>query len=331
MNENQKLIELGIDLALGKVTQFSKEQAQEVLRKELLELTGSKDGKFDYKAFRKNKHEVFSIIEEIVDVTVREGLRNQFEAFVDYRDVAFGDQLQFRPKTNHWYEVASIAGGTNNLRRQRIQENVPYTIETGWYGVKIYEGLERFLAGRVDWMGMIEDINRSFANYIKELIFTTIKSAYNGLTAPYKETGTFDLEKFNKIVAHVKAATGTQPFVVGTRIALQKVAPQYVTYGGSYMEDRNRDGFFKVVDGITLVEMEQGHKIGTDEFIIDDDFLLILPGGDTKIVKFVTEGETLIKEVNGQDNADDSQEYTVRKKFGVGVETTAKYGVYILG
>ena len=79
--------------------------------------------------------------------------------------------------------------------------------------------------------------------------------------------------------------------------------------------DRNQNGYFKMVDGITFGIIPQAHKIGTDEFAIDNNFLLVLPNGNEKIVKFVMEGEALVKEVLGQDNADDTQEYAVRKSM----------------
>ena len=74
--------------------------------------------------------------------------------------------------------------------------------------------------------------------------------------------------------------------------------------------------------------MPQAHKPGTNDFVIDNNFLLILPSGNEKIVKFVMEGNALIDEATG--NKDDSKEYELRKKYGVAVERSAKFGVYIL-
>ncbi|MWV44965.1 hypothetical protein GRF59_15185 [Paenibacillus sp. HJL G12] len=325
--ENQNaIIDLAIDLAKGSVATYSKEEANEKLREALNKLTGSADGKFDAKKFRRNKNEIFEIIEEVVDARVEEGIKDQFDQFVDYRSTAFGDKLSFTPESDELFEVAKIAGGTNNLRRQRIAEGQPYQIDTDWYGVAIYEELERFLAGRVDWVKLVNRVETSFKAKITEQIFNAVKAAYNGLTAPYKHTGSWDVDEFNTLVEHVRAQTGMNPMVIGTRLAVQKAVPAYVSE--DMKNSRNADGYFKEVDGITFGIMPQAHKVGTDEFAIDNNFLLVLPNGNEKIVKFVMEGVALIDEAIG--NKDDSKEYELRKKYGVGVETAAKYGVYIL-
>lgn len=328
MSKYKAIIDLGIDLSRGSVTQFSAEEANATLRKAILDAIDCTDGVFNYKKYRRNKLAAFEIMEEILDVRLEEGIKNQFDSFVDYRSVKFGDSLKFRRENPDLFEIATIAGGTNNLRRQRLSDSA-FTIETGWKGVKIYEELERFLAGQVDWVAMISKVERSFTSEIAGDIYTAIKAAYSGLSAPYYETGSWDIDAFNDVVSHVEAATGMSAIVIGTKKAIQKAEPKYVT-AGLDVNQRNQDGYFKTIDGTTFGVIPQAHIPGTDTFAIDDDFLLILPNGDEKIIKFIMEGETLIKEVNGQDNADDSQEYVVRKKYGAAVAASTKYGVYIL-
>jgi hypothetical protein len=325
---NNKLIQLGIDLATGSVGNFSTEEANEKLRESLNKLMGAEDGKFNAKAFRRNKIKIFEILEEVIDARVEVGLKDQFERFVDYRSVKFGDKLSFLPETDELFEVAEIAGGTNNLNRQRITYGRPYQITTGWEGVKIYEELERFLAGYIDWVKLIDKVERSFKQKITEKIFTAIKAAYNALSAPYRYGGAWNVDQFDTLVSHVEAVSGMKPMVIGTRAAVRKAVPEFIS--DKMKDDRNQSGYFDTIDGITFGIIPQAHKIGSTEFAIDDDFLLVLPNGDEKIVKFVMEGEAQVEDGEGQTNADDTKEYSVRKKFGIGVETTAKYGVYIL-
>lgn len=329
MENKQAIIDLGIDLARGKVTNFSLDESNEILRKALNDLTGSEDGKCSPRAFRRNKNQVFEILEETLETRVEEGIKNQFEPFVDYRNVAFGDAIQFNVPVKQWFRVDSIAGGTNNLRRQRIGQDQSFTIGTGWDGVKIYEELERFLAGRVDWVSLINDVETSFVNKTKEDIHVAIKSAYNAVTAPYKESGTWDLEKFNIIVEHIRAATGLDPMVIGTRVAVSKALPNSNYISDRMKDERNNTGFFETVEGTKFGIIPQFHKIGTTTFGMDEDFLLILPNGNEKLVKHVTEGETQIKEVSGQSNADDSQEYVVRRKTGTAAVSSDVFGAWI--
>lgn len=327
----KQIIDLGVDLARGSVTKYSADEANEVLRQALCDLLGMEGGKFDYKKLRRNKVAVFEILEEVLDVKLEEGLKNQFDPYVDYRSVAFGDKLTFRPQNHSLFRVDAIAGGTNNIRRQRLGEMQPFTIDTGWHGVRVYDELERFLAGRVDWVEMLDRVQRSFENKINEDIYKVIRSAFNTVAAPFKETGSWDLDNFNTIVEHVRAATGLEPMVVGTRLAVTKAVPNANYISDAMKEERNSVGFFRTVDGVQFGIIPQAHKVGTFEFAIDNDFLLILPNGDEKLVKCVMEGESMIAEVEGQTNADMSQEYAFFKKYGVGVLSGDIFGVYILG
>jgi hypothetical protein len=194
----------------------------------------------------------------------------------------------------------------------------------------VYDELERFLSGKVDWAKMIAKVQRSFNAQIAADINAAIVTAYTALNSTYKVSGTFALASFNDLVQHVEAATDRKAMVVGNRTALQKVAPAYVAYGGQMVEDRNKDAYFKVIDGTTMYELRQSHVPGTDTFAIANQ-LLVLPTGEEKIVKIVTEGESEIVESNAgtNQNSDDSVEYLFKKKYGVGVVTAARYGVYL--
>jgi hypothetical protein len=160
-------------------------------------------------------------------------------------------------------------------------------------------------------------------------IYAAIQTGYNALTAPYLHQGTADRVELLKLVEHVRAATNRDAVVYGTKLALQQFTPQFVQYGGQMIDQRNQDGFFRVIDGIRMVEIRQAHTPGTDNFAIGNDFVLVVPQGEEKIVKVVLEGDPVIREVQNM-NADDSIEYEFRKKYGVGVITSTRYGAFIL-
>jgi hypothetical protein len=327
MSEQNKIVKLGIDLFKGSTAEFSKEEAEHTLRATLNELIGGE--KNMRRAFRKNGHAIFTVMEDILDVLITEGLEDQFSEFVDYRNVNYGDRPVFMVDDYHLFNVATIAAGNNNIRRQRL-ERTGNTVPTAYKGVAIYEELERFLAGKVDWNKMIAKVQRSFNAQIAADINAALVAGYNSLNATYKVAGAWDLTNFNNLIQHVEAATDRKAMVAGSRTSLQKATPSYVAYNGQMIQDRNNDGFFKVVDGTTFAELKQSHVPGTDNFAIGN-FLLVLPTGEEKIVKLVLEGEAEIVEENaGQNqNADDSVSYLFKKKYGVAVITSTKYGVYI--
>lgn len=55
------------------------------------------------------------------------------------------------------FKVAIISDGNQNLLRQRIRAGQRFSVPTQNYGVKIYDELDRFLAGELDWNAMIQE------------------------------------------------------------------------------------------------------------------------------------------------------------------------------
>lgn len=330
MSNNNELVKLGIDVAHKSVGQFSIEDAETTLRQALIDLNGGKT-KIDYRAFRKHKTEIFEAMEEILGTLIVEGIENQFSDFVEIRNLAFGDTDFFMVDDYRLFPVSVVSGGNGNMTRQRHDRN-SFQVTTGWKGVKIYEELERFLAGRVDWAALIAKVQRSFNAQIAADIYGAITTAYNGLAAPYLYNGSADRTELITLVNHIEAATDRQAVVYGTKLALQNFAPEFVATAGNMVESRNELGYFEVIDGTKFVMIRQAHTPGTDNFAIGDNFVLVVPQGEEKIVKMVIEGQPLIEETSSQMtmNADRSIEYSFQEKYGVGVVTATRYGAYVL-
>lgn len=328
MSEQNKIVKMGIDLFKGSTGNFSADETEHALREQLNTLLGAE--KNPRRALRNNGKKIFTVMEDILDVLITEGLEDQFNEFVDYRNVNYGDKPIFMVDDYHLFNVATIAAGNNNIRKQRLERS-GLSVPTAYKGVAIYEELERFLAGKVDWNKLIAKVQRSFNAQIATDINNALVAGYSALNAPYKVTGAFDLTNFNTLVQHVEAASDRKAMVLGNRTSLQKVSPAYVAYGGQMIEQRNQDAFFKVIDGTTFAELRQSHVPGTDNFAISN-MLLVLPTGEEKIIKLVLEGESEIVEANaGQNqNSDDSVEYIFKKKYGVAAIASSRFGVMTL-
>lgn len=328
--KNEKIARLAIDVYKGKVTDFSLDEAQETLRAALNKLCGSEDGTYDYRKFRKNKYDVFEIIEEVLDVLITEGLTTQYSNLVEYKQVNIGEMVSFRIQDYRLFPVAQVAAGNNDLVRQRI-DHQDVQVKTAWFGVAVYDEFDRFLNGETDFGVLVNKINASFQAQIAQQIYNGIVAGYNALAAPYYVTGTYERTSMNTLVQHIKAATGQMSTVFGTLAALQNATPYGIAYNGPAIEERNALGFFRIIDGVTYQEIQQAHVPGTDNFAISDDFLLVIPNQE-KIVKFVDEGESRIVDLTtqGYENLDDSLEYSVRKKYGLAVVTSSRWGAYIL-
>jgi hypothetical protein len=322
MNE---IVKLSLDLYKGQVTNYSAKESNEVLRKALVELAGGNET-ITYKQFRKVKPEFFEILEEMITPIVVEGLENQFSDFAEIRNLAWGETNVFHVENSALFKVATIADGTGNLRRQRI-DNGEFTVDTKTKGVKIYEELYRFLAGRIDWVSLVNKVAKSYQLQIANDVYDALYGSFSKLNSTYGVSSAYDETKLVELAQHVEAGTGANVIILGTKAALSKVAPSVV--GDASKDARNKMGFYGEFNGFELREIKQAHKAGTDTFAIDNNFLLVVPTLDNKLVKIVNEGDALIEE--GQATADKSKEYEFLMKSGVAVVSSTKYGIYKLG
>src|SRR5574344_2051641 len=145
-------IQLAKDLAKGSVQNYSASDANTVLRKAFLAELGTEE--IDFNTYRENKYKIFRIISETISPIINDRLDTVLGRFAEVRNVAFGDSIVFDIENPELFEVAVVADGTGNLRRQRIDNGkLPVAVET--FGVKIYDEFYRFLAGRIDWNALV--------------------------------------------------------------------------------------------------------------------------------------------------------------------------------
>ncbi|EJW14027.1 hypothetical protein M5X00_29535 [Paenibacillus alvei] len=321
----REIAKLAIDVYKnqGEATKFSRTDAMEVLRKELVEANGGSE-KLTPKSFRNNP-QLFAILEEALDILVEEGLKGQFDTFVETVVIEHGDAKVFTIEENRLFDVAIISDGNGDLRRDRLDVG-ELTVKTYIMGVAVYEELSRLLAGRQDFAKLVENVARSYENKIQDLIYNAVYDSYNQLGSTYAISGTFSESKLDELIAHVEAATGMEAMIIGTKSALAKI-----TFGSESeknKERRNDFGFYGNFHGTEMMMIKQAHKVGSNEFAIDNGFIMVVPKSPDKFVKLVIEGDSMIIEGDGTNRKDMQREYTFIKKAGIAVLSAAKYGIY---
>lgn len=327
---DSNLIKLAVDGYKGHVAgDYSVNDTQEALRKALVEANGGST-KLDIKAIRDGRcNGVFAIIEELVNVIHEEGLKGDefFMNMVEDRNMSLGDTNKFHIERECLFAVADIAEGTQGVRRQRIEAGQDITINTQLRAIKIYEELNRVLAGRIDFNKFVDLVGKSFTKQELDATYDAFVGMFEKLKAPYTETGSFDEDKLLELIDHVEASTGETAVVVGTRKALRKIKTAVVS--DSAKEEMYAMGHFGRFNGTELVAVKQRHKSGTDNFILDDNVLYVF-AGDTKPIKRVTEGDVTMLMGTPMNNADMSQEFLMMKRTGIAVIFDRDFGVYNL-
>ena len=302
------IVKLAVDSYKGRTLgNYSVGETQETLRQALIDLNGGST-KLDIRALRDHP-KMFTIIEEIITLTTLEDGNSEFV-------------------------VSQIAEGTQGIRRQRLNVGQSLTPDMKLYGVKIYEELNRVLAGRIDFNKMIDKVARSFQRKINEDTLKATQDAFKALRTPYKQSGSFDIAKLITIIDHVEAATGMTATVItskqGARNIADAVGADTIHNVGadaaSAKEDVYNFGYYTHIGQNPVLAMNNAHKTGTNNLILGNEIYVV--GTDDKFIKRVTEGNTLI--INGDlyKNADLSQEYLCAQRWGTAVVMANEAGFY---
>jgi hypothetical protein len=332
----KEIVKLAIDLAKGKnivdgAMHFSTEQSNDALRQafaDLMEFSLEGNGTIDRKTFRKHKVEIFEILEEVINETLQEGLKNQFDGFAEYRNLAWGDQNLFTTPAEQIFRVALVSDGNSNIRRQRLRDGQEFSVTLDTYAIKIGEDFHRFLAGRVNWADLMKGIAESFKRDLTQRIAKAVMASYGKYNATYHNTFTsgnvFDEQDLIEMAMHIQARTGSMPAVYGTKLALRTLAPSAIT--DEMRNQRNQTGYYSTIAGINLYEIEQSHEYGTDTFAVDNNFVLLLPENADKMVKVINEGDAIIQDQQAGITSDMMQEYFIANRFGIAIICTKVFG-----
>lgn len=322
MAEINDIVKLAVDGYKGTVEKYSVRESQDTIMQALIAANNGKTT-LNYKDIRDGKcNGLFTLLEEILSRTVAEGLSQDdfFNAMVDFRNVAEGDSPVFVVEDNNLFVVSDAADGTQSVRRQRLGGSSEATIPTQLKMVRIYEELNRVLSGRVDFNHFINKVAESF----QQKLLNDVYALWTGATAAqlggekfFPTAGDYDEDALLEVIAHVEAAAGgKKATIIGTKKALRALKESIMSNGAK--EEWHNMGYVGTFLGTPVVCAPQRHKIGSTEFVLDDDVLTIV-AGDDKPIKVVYEGDPIVLMGNPLENADLTHEYLYAEKYGVGI------------
>lgn len=325
MAEMKDIVKVAVDGYKGRVKTYSVAQSQELMRQALIEANGGSTI-LDYKKIRDGKCPgLFTLIEETLSRTVVEGLQGDefFNTLVDFRNVNEGDKNLFLVKDRSLFVVSEAADGTQGIRRQRLGGVSETSISTSLKAVRIYEELNRVLSGRVDFNEFINKVAESF----RQKLLNDIYALWIGATADqfggatyFPTAGAYDEDELLDLISHVEAAANGQPAtIIGTKRGIRNLKPSIQSDG--YKDDLYNMGYAGKFYGTPVVTTPQRHKVGSTEFVMDDNTLHIV-AGDDKPIKCVYEGSPIVLMGDPMDNADFTQEYLYAEKYGMGIILT---------
>jgi hypothetical protein len=329
--DRNEIVRLAIDTYKGKIDgNFSKTEGSKALIDALIEANGG-SSKIDIKSLRRNKAEIFEIIEEVIPTLVQEGLQGDefYQNFVDERRLAVGDTNDFIVEPNSTLVVSKIANGVATPRRQRIGEKSKISVDTYAHAVRIYEELNRVLAKRTDWTTFVDTVAKSYrTNFYNDIftVFNGITSSTTGMNSTYyPAAGSYSENALSTIVDHVETANNKPAIIVGTKAALRNITTAVVSE--SAREDLYNFGVYGKFLGTPLLSIRNRHTVGTDTNILSDKKMYVL-SADDKFIKAVFEGDALMSDKDPLTNADLSKEFLYIESYGISLVISSKIGVY---
>lgn len=328
---------LMMDASNGVYEKYSKEDTQTILRNQFDKIMGinfkSATNMKRRQAWRDHNKEIASLIEDVIADKMNSGWNSanaRFMEYVDERNIAEGDANEFFVEDNSLLTVSKFAGNHHDTLRQAVKPGKAFSIDTSFYGVKVYTDFVLFQTGRVDFAALVDKMYKSIEENRYAALYTAFMSMDASLPTDMKlETTAAEASKDNIIakIEAVSAATGKDVILVGARPAIQKLqnTVTYNMFSNAMKDERNKNGILGNWEGYECLPLARVNKAGTRESVFsadDQKKVFILPiDPEFKPIKRVNEGDVMYYET-GMDG--------LKKDMTVDAEVVYQEGIGIV-
>lgn len=332
-NKNADLVRLSVDARHNRVANFSAEKAKhtdEAARSRVREIFGLAENEpLSYRAWKHGKDEWFEVIEDTINETVPDAWENSpfYNELVEVKNGAIGQKNEFIIQDKSILIVSRFSGNHWDIDRQKLPAGKSFSLETEWFAVMVYDETERFLKGVVTLVQMYDTIQRSIQRDIDDRIYSAFNGAGTYLPTQFQETGSFDPDKLIQLADRVSTESGRNVRLAGSKSALAKIYKgiNVALFSDSMKDDLNTTGRLNYWNGFRTIEIPQSFKRGTYDFKNPDDMIYVLPE-NYKPIKLFFEGDTRSRELDEQQNHDQTISYQLQTKVGVGVVFDSVFG-----
>lgn len=304
---------------------LSYEALQEALRNEINELAGSWD------SYRKNKEQLFSIMEEVIEDILPTKVKEAYERFAEVKTFPQGTKPLFRRRIsarNRAKQFVTRVGLAGVYEVFKLGGSESFEVPTSAIGGAVQVSIEEFLDGRADFAEVLAILMEGMDDLIYEEIGKCLIGAINQLPAANVVTSAgFDENEMKRLVT-IAGAYGTPVIYCTHEFAVRMVPQEGWRYTDAMKDQLYRTGRLADFHGTQVVILPQGFRDETNaEKVVNPGYCWIIPtGGNDKPIKVAFEGGTQIDE---RRNDDWSREVQVYKKVGVTAMMTNNICVFI--
>lgn len=322
---DKNFTKLLLDTAKGKTIKYSLAESDEAIRQHFFEVLGiepTSNRRDIRKALRRKSYDVYELIEETINEMLISGWGDNpfFKQFVDVKNLAAGDSNVFYVPDKSILTVSKFSGNHHDLIRQKLGMGESFNVHTDWYGIKIYQDFELYMAGRIDWAEYIRKLYEALDKKVNDMLYGAFMGLDEQVPAAYQMTGTITEATILEKAEMVEVATGHPVMIAGTRASLSKITGLTGAdmWSSEMKNERNTLGGLGTWNGIPLMRVPQVFEQNTRTFAYPDNKFYILPMTDNKPIKLVYEGD--------YEYVEDTQS-TSRQDMTIEAEYMTKLGV----
>jgi hypothetical protein len=315
-------------------TEFSNKSVEDVndaLRAELKELCGT------YNLYRRNKLDLFEIMQETMDAIVPKDVEALLSAFAEIRNYPNNVKPSFKIKKgkNRAKRFATRAAASGVYETFRLDADT-LEVSTFVIGDAAYIDFERFISGEEDWADYMEALMAGLIHQIYVEIWNCLTSAKSTKALTdynmYEVDDQYNQTNFLQMVS--KVANYGKPIVIAFPEFIDAMGPDVVAinvdgnkvYSQKSLEEIANGGRIRSLRGTPIIELPQSViDERNNKLAFDPSMAFILTAGNEKVVKVAFEGDTIVKDWENRDNSMEIQAY---KKMGVAIMSYNNWAIY---
>ena len=303
----------------------NKEEVNEALCEELNALAK------DYNTYRRNKYDIFEIIQEAADIIIPKDVMSVMGQFAEVRQFANNVKPQFKVKKgrNRAKRFVTRAAASGIYRAFRLDSDV-IDVNTYAMGTAAYIDFERMLSGDENMAEVAQIVTESIQDAIYEDVQKALRATVNEVSRPAANKVVnpgFDKDLMAGLIATVKKY-GDNAVIFAPPEFIAQIPAEEINGQVSLndLEDIRTKGYVGIFRGCPIVQLPQSFTDETNsETVIDPQIAYVFPTGGEKIVKVAFEGDTIVKDWENRDNSMEIQAY---KKIGIAIMSYHNWAVY---
>ena len=295
------------------------------LRGELQALCGT------YDLFRRNKLDLFEIMQETMDAVVPKEVESVIASFAEVKNYAHGQKPTFKIKKGkiRARKFATRATASGVYETFRLDTDT-VDVNTFVIGDAAYIDFERFLSGDEEWADYMEALMDGMLHRIYKEIYGELMNGAALLGAMNKKetVGSFSTDDLNALLKIIKAYG--DPVIVATSDYISDMGDAVLegTPADADKNDIREYGRILKYKGTPVVELPVSYEDETNTTeVFGGKFAFVLPSSGYKILMVAFEGNTIVDDWTNRDRSMEIQAY---KKMGTTIVTGNNWGLNII-